>query len=337
MLAPRYLSLQLTPTSQNPMAGFQAIREQIAEDPNFTGIYIRVEKGASIQFWQVLKQELHELNNLVKIQHFALGLALDSAPQDFSVLMDLPFWPTLGALTIDGPMSVVCQEQLVNQLATQAQLTILSITTAMFNSAMATKLVRNLPQGVENVDLSWNHIKVDQENAFAAFCQAVSESRLVKLGLDFKGTAECSAMGAMLAILQRKFMLTVQAAPSMSSADLEYFVKAMAANPYLTVDFQDCLSFINDQQKVAALVKLTNQNKTPSLLNLALLRLGELLNEQGIESDEVAAFVPDECISRLTITDALKRDLHQRRQKIYEPLAQAPNAPITDAVEKLTF
>lgn len=316
--APHYIALELDPSSPNPMASFALLREQIGANSAFNGIHLKVAKGANAAFWQRLKQELLQLNTLREIQHFSLSLALDETPQDFSTIMDLPFWQTLGSLCLDGPLSVGCQRQLVERLNTQTNLTFLSATTAMIDSVMAKALIEKLPQSVQQCDLSWNYIDAqnNQQEEFTNFCKAVRESRLLKLGLSLGGTVECTVAGSALHNTKRMFTLTAQSTPSMLSSDLDHLIQAMNVNPYLSIDLQDDLGYVNDAHKKAALEDLAKQNKTPSLLNLTLLNLSVLLTENAIETDLVAECLPLDCIVRLPIDNSAKSSLIARKDQL---------------------
>ena len=314
-----HIAVEIDPTADIAPI-FQDIKEFFNKNKNVTGLSIQVLPGADTDFWQALALELKALATLVELQQFALTTGSDS-PQDFSNIVNMPFWQSLKILCINGSIESTCLQAIVDQFKSQPNLTSFTLNSTDLTAEEAKIIIRKAPSNLQSLDLSWNPIEASDTNVFIKFCQAIQASNLKALTLSSIGSAECTHLTSALADINRLFSLTLFVSPSFRDEDLIPLTRVMNLNPYIKINVDDCLGFMADTTNLTEFKKQYEKNKTPQLQHLVALKLSELLATNLIKPDTVAK-LPDPCIDMLPMANASKAHLFELRNAMEETAKQ---------------
>lgn len=285
----------------------------IFKDNKHVSCYI--QSGVTDAFWARFEQELSHN----QLKGFALAIDLRNDAQNFSNIVNMPFWQHLEELHLNGEIENSCFQTILNKLPNQTALTHLSLCSADLPPLDGEYIIANLPPAVKSLNLSNNLIKEYQlaPEDYGNFCQAIQNSHLKALTLGMIGPKECATLSKYIRETNRFFKLTLLPEKTLLDEHLTPLIDAMSENRYLTIEIHNIHKVLNEEKNLLLLRKQSEINRVPRLQELTALQLCEHLTSLLIEdtqdsitkAQEITSAIPLNFISSFPLNKMLRNKL----------------------------
>jgi hypothetical protein len=280
-----------------PFAPLQA--EQAAFTlPQNTGLLLNIDGAMAIQdgFWAQLSANLDSMLPTTFKQFFIQVDSGANIPPEFfrhprfqtllniGVLatLDASSWqallttafqnPALYAFTYEGKLDAEQFEQLLNKLSQQSSpaLKQLTLNHADVSSTQAIRLVaQTAPLQLELLNLAWNPIRAGETQTslidFQKFAESLFDGTMKMLHLASVTDQEALILSRTLAILTRKFHLSIGAIGGLTEVGLENFLATAQYNASIQISVEDLDSKLAHSTVNTHLQTQSTKNNIPSL------------------------------------------------------------------------
>ncbi len=299
----QHFTLPIDPMKMPTRILSRQVNNAFKKHPEIVGLSITIDSATTTEFWSALKTILNEMVADITLKQFAMTFKHNDSKHDFTPVLQAEFLQNIEMLCIEGPISGTCFENLQQQLVNLKKLSSLSLTTSQLELMHIVPLMQKMPHQLKTLDLSWNPIKLSNDNEyFQDFWKAIQKSKLKSLTLTSIGSAECGYLESVLPNIYRLFKLTLISNPLLKTPDLTKLTCSMKKNPYLSIRVEDMMGYFKCSEEKKALDDISAQNATLSLQKITSVSIAELFLQGEITPMELYT-LPPIVVSQLPLSD----------------------------------
>jgi len=329
----QHIALQINTTDELSSESTKLINNTFKKTPEIVGLSLTVQGATTELFWQKLKNKLSQMLDGVMLRQFAVNFENSDTHHDLSPILELGSLQQVEMLCIDGFVSSSFLSKLKEQLCQYPCLTNLSLTSGDLDGTQALTLMQPIPPQLRTLDMSWNPIKLSNENSsFQNFWKTIRKSNLSSLTLSSVSSAECDYFISALPQIYRTFKLKLISSPELKTSDLTKLTACMRDNAYLSITIEDIMGFFEDSKEKLALDTLADQNNQSSLQKILGLNIANRYLRGEIAPIELCN-LPKSVVSHLPLSKENKAPILSR----YELLQAISSLSLDETNDPVSF